>query len=129
MPVSQIVELGAPRLAVLQDGNLLYVWRETATAPAATSAGGFAEMHSRLADVKVWYASGAATETHSGKVRSMPPAVPRWLRRVKDVRKPRFLRAMHRPFVVATRRWFWGMACSHISHMSAGMLPPLPPCL
>ena len=50
--------------------------------------------------------------THSGKVRSMLPAVPRKFLMVKDVRQPRFRRAMHRPFVTAIRRRFWGTACS-----------------
>ena len=49
--------------------------------------------------------------THRGKVRSMPPAVPMWLRMVKDVRMPRFRRAMQRPLVTATRRLFSGIAC------------------
>lgn len=42
MPVSQIVQLCASRLAVLQDGNLLDVWRESATEPMTTSADAFA---------------------------------------------------------------------------------------
>jgi hypothetical protein len=57
--------------------------------------------------------------THRGKVRSMPPAVPMWLRMVKDVRMPRFRRAMQRPLVTATRRLFSGIAC-HIAANTVG---------
>lgn len=52
----------------------------------------------------------------------MPPAVPMWLRMVKDVRMPRFRRAMQRPLVTATRRLFSGIAC-HIAAKHHG--PPL----
>ena len=51
----------------------------------------------------------------------MPPAVPMWLRMVKDVRMPRFRRAMHRPLVTATRRLFSGIAC-HIAAKHRGPL-------
>jgi CxxC motif-containing protein (DUF1111 family) len=48
----------------------------------------------------------------------MPPAVPMWLRMVKDVRMPRFRRAMQRPLVTATRRLFSGIACQDCSKAS-----------
>ena len=51
-------------------------------------------------------------ETHSGKVRSMPPAMPMWLRMVKEVLQPRLRRAMHVPFTIATRRLFSGTLCA-----------------
>ena len=48
---------------------------------------------------------------HKGNVRSMPPAVPMWLRMVKDVRQARLRRAMQMPWTTATRRRFSGTDC------------------
>lgn len=51
----------------------------------------------------------------------MPPAAPRWLRIVKDVRNARLRRAMHRPFVMTRRRLFSGMACHCQKESSVSM--------
>lgn len=42
----------------------------------------------------------------------MPPALPMWLRMVKEVRQPRLRLAMHVPFTIATRRLFSGTLCA-----------------
>jgi len=44
----------------------------------------------------------------------MPPAVPMWLRMVKDVRQARFRRAMQMPWTTATRRRFSGTDCQRM---------------